>query len=111
MNLLSYAKKFVTEEIGIETEDDFIAAITLLNQFTSTYTWDYKNYLRSHEWSERRNIYKEYYHYTCQKCLKKSVYPLQLHHLTYARLYKELPEDLLLVCKKCHYIIECSKIV
>lgn len=40
----------------------------------------------------------------CEKCGAHKSHPsyLQLHHITYARLFNEEPSDLLLLCGKCH---------
>lgn len=34
--------------------------------------------------------------------IKKENVPLDGHHLTYERLFDELPEDVKLLCRKCH---------
>ena len=39
--------------------------------------------------------------YLCEECHCLSPY-LQVHHLTYSRFNKELPEDILLLCPQCH---------
>ena len=37
---------------------------------------------------------------SCDRCGSKG--PLQVHHITYDRLYDEKPEDLEALCLKCH---------
>lgn len=37
----------------------------------------------------------------CERCGDRQC-PLEGHHLTYARLGKERPEDIMLVCAECH---------
>jgi 5-methylcytosine-specific restriction endonuclease McrA len=36
----------------------------------------------------------------CEKC--GAEFPLQVHHKTYARLGKEGPDDLIVLCESCH---------
>lgn len=61
----------------------------------------YKKYLNSDEWAEIRNDIVLMYNSVCQSCAKKTKYP-QVHHLTYKNIFFEEPEDLTLLCKKCH---------
>ena len=61
----------------------------------------YLKYLKSKEWGIIRTDMCEMYNSTCQDCLKKVKFP-QVHHLTYKNLYNEEPEDLTLLCRKCH---------
>jgi 5-methylcytosine-specific restriction endonuclease McrA len=61
----------------------------------------YKDYLKSDEWADIRAVVIEIHGSICQSCLEKTRYP-QIHHLTYKNLYNEEPEDLTLLCKKCH---------
>lgn len=58
-----------------------------------------KVYLRSQHWAEfRRSIIAE--RKRCEIC--GSTKHLQVHHLTYARLWHERRKDVLLVCRRCH---------
>jgi 5-methylcytosine-specific restriction endonuclease McrA len=61
----------------------------------------YVDYLLSEEWGVIKTDMCEIYNSTCQDCLKKVKFP-QVHHLTYKNIYHEEPEDLTLLCKKCH---------
>jgi hypothetical protein len=61
----------------------------------------YLKYLKSDEWAEIRDVVIKKYGSICQCCLEKTKYP-QVHHKTYENLYNEEPEDLTLLCKKCH---------
>jgi 5-methylcytosine-specific restriction endonuclease McrA len=63
----------------------------------------YYQYIKSKEWFELKIDILNTRGCYCEKCKKKK-YPaaLQLHHLTYDRLFNEEPQDLMLVCKKCH---------
>lgn len=63
----------------------------------------YYSYLESKEWLAIRVELLYTRGCTCEKC-KKDFEPqkLQIHHITYDRLFNELPSDLLVVCGKCH---------
>lgn len=60
----------------------------------------YVEYLRSEHWRERRKGAMERAGHRCQVC--NSSGPLDVHHRTYARRGCELPEDLTVLCRKCH---------
>jgi len=69
----------------------------------STFDWKkpYKDYLKSKKWRELRETILQRDNYTCTRCGSKN--NLQVHHLTYKRLKHEKPEDLITLCKQCHY--------
>ena len=61
----------------------------------------YRNYLRSREWKDKRKLVLIRDGYMCQHF--GSFYgDLQIHHVTYIRLGAELLEDLLTLCDDCH---------
>lgn len=64
---------------------------------------EYRQYIVSKEWYQLKIDILEKRGCYCEKCKKKK-YPaaLQLHHLSYERLFNEEPQDLMLVCKRCH---------
>lgn len=66
----------------------------------------YKDYISSKEWKNKRNSRIKNYIDKCE-CCKKMFFnsQLSLHHHTYKRLGKEKYEDLVVVCKICHYNI------
>ena len=68
----------------------------------------YKDYLSSYKWIAFRNKIKNDRGSKCEKCGTTKGY-LQGHHLTYERLFNELPEDILIVCKPCHELIHKRK--
>jgi len=61
----------------------------------------YLKYLRSKKWATIRKNIISIYKGVCQDCLIHTKSP-QIHHLTYANLYSEKPEDLILLCGRCH---------
>ena len=62
----------------------------------------YHKYLLSSEWKAKRlSVLNE--RGICDKCGKKK--NLHVHHLTYDNIFHERPEDLIVLCKKCHFNI------
>ena len=64
----------------------------------------YLSYLQSKEWAEIKADILIIRGEKCERCGTKYKRPssLHLHHLTYKNLYNEEPEDLELLCQKCH---------
>ena len=61
---------------------------------------EYKQYLKSEDWRERRKELLEEADYMCDECSEKAT---QLHHLKYDNLgEEELDEDVIALCKECH---------
>lgn len=59
----------------------------------------YYAYLESDEWKQIR-IEMLITYPKCQRCGSKKC--LQVHHRTYENVFNEEPEDLEVLCKKCH---------
>jgi len=60
----------------------------------------YYDYLQSFEWSEIRRELFESRGEKCELC--GNLNRLQIHHITYARLFNEDPADLQILCVFCH---------
>lgn len=60
----------------------------------------YQLYLCSREWAEKRNAVRKRCGGICERCFIHPMYAV--HHLTYARKYAELTEDLQGLCTFCH---------
>jgi len=60
----------------------------------------YDEYLRSPWWRARKNLLLRYRGERCEHC--GSGDSLEMHHRTYERLFRELPDDLELLCHSCH---------
>lgn len=60
----------------------------------------YYAYLKSNQWREKREVALEMYGRVCGLCGSK--HDLQVHHRTYKNIYKELMEDLMILCESCH---------
>lgn len=77
-------------------------------------TKQYRAYMQSSEWRLRRLAAMIAAKWTCQRCgyVKRSgtaaiadlieSRELHIHHTTYARFGRELPEDLEVLCESCH---------
>lgn len=61
---------------------------------------DYKTYLKTDEWQRKRLDAIENARGVCEIC--GSGLDIQVHHKTYERRGEELPEDLIVLCAKCH---------
>jgi 5-methylcytosine-specific restriction endonuclease McrA len=66
------------------------------NNRITAYHW----YLGSAFWRERREFILQRANFTCEKCGKRRA--IEVHHLTYIRVFQELPSDLIAVCQPCH---------
>ena len=60
----------------------------------------YLDYLKSPEWDEKRKSKLKEAGFRCQLCNSQG--ELHVHHRTYARILYEIPEDLIVLCSKCH---------
>ena len=61
---------------------------------------DYNDYLQSDHWKEQARQEKED-NPRCSLCNRQTK-TLHVHHRTYARLGRELPGDLTVLCDECH---------
>lgn len=66
----------------------------------------YLAYIRSPEWTRVRNEHLARCGYRCEVCYTSRA--CQVHHWTYVRLGRELPQDLCAVCVRCHHRLHCS---
>lgn len=60
----------------------------------------YQAYLCSREWAEKRKAVRNRANGLCERC--RALPMAAVHHLTYARKYDELLEDLQAICQPCH---------
>jgi len=63
---------------------------------------DYTSYINSSEWRMRAKAAKEQAG-ECAVCTSHNA--LEVHHRTYARLGRERPEDLVVLCSRHHRMI------
>lgn len=69
---------------------------------------EYREYLKSDAWQQKRAMMFGLRGRKCEKCDATDV-TLQIHHLTYANIFNEPPEDLQIVCIECHEKIHNKK--
>ena len=62
-------------------------------------TEEYRRYLRSDEWKEKRKEFLESENYECEECGNKAT---QVHHKSYENIYNEEREDVEVLCRDCH---------
>ena len=74
---------------------------------TSDEDSDYKNYLRSDQWKEKRLLVLKRDKHICQSCMVSKAQ--DVHHLTYQFIYNEPLFTLVSVCRPCHEAIELMK--
>lgn len=74
----------------------------LRRQIESGAKWwaNYRTYLNSAQWKTRRALLINERGSQCDNCGKVGL--VQVHHLSYERLGRELPIDLQLLCLSCH---------
>lgn len=84
----------------IEPYYDRVKAIYENARLAELKSMDYKTYLKTDEWQRKRLDALERARDVCEKC--GSADNLQVHHKTYERRGEELPEDLIVLCTKCH---------
>lgn len=63
---------------------------------------EYSEYLHSESWTKTRDRIRQE-RKVCEMC--GSDKELQVHHLTYESIGNEKDEDLILLCKNCHYAV------
>jgi len=70
---------------------------------------NYHLYIQSPAWTAKANQARESAGYRCQLCSRQYDVPepkgLEVHHLRYLHLGSEPPEDLVVLCNRCHELI------
>ena len=61
----------------------------------------YEAHLQSAAWASIRRERLEHARWQCERCRRDGV-PLEVHHVTYARLGREDLADLWALCETCH---------
>lgn len=60
----------------------------------------YKEYLQSETWKRKREYKLQEAGHKCQLC--NDTDRLEVHHRTYDTIFNEPPNDLIVLCNKCH---------
>jgi hypothetical protein len=68
---------------------------------------DYADYLDSKEWADKRAYMLRTAEYRCQTCNSKG--RLEVHHRTYKRIGREVPQDLTVLCRSCHEAVHANR--
>lgn len=70
---------------------------------------EYQKYLRSIHWVQFRKFVLRQRGGACEECGISNVWacmsygqPLNVHHLSYSRLGQEQPQDVRVLCRRCH---------
>ncbi len=61
----------------------------------------YKEYVKSIDWGERKKQLTDAYGHACELCQKSGL--IHVHHNNYKTRGHEHDEDLMILCKDCHY--------
>ena len=61
---------------------------------------EYKRYLKSNKWRQRKHRSLRLVGYKCEVC--RSEVDIHVHHLSYERLGAEKDSDLIVLCEVCH---------
>jgi len=69
---------------------------------------EYREYLLTAEWADRRKRKLESVGYACQVCNASGV-QLDVHHRTYERRGAELDSDLTVLCHDCHAVFHAGR--
>jgi len=60
----------------------------------------YQAYLMTEEWKHKAGLVMERDGWVCQSCGEATA--VEVHHKTYANIFREPLFDLVAVCRKCH---------
>lgn len=72
------------------------------------HTADYREYLRSPEWKQKRQQVIARAGNSCEQCGRASL-NLEVHHLHYESLFDEDLDDLEALCKTCHIAADSDR--
>ncbi len=90
----------LTWKVPIEMRDLFG---NVIEEPIKTFKQEYAEYIRSAKWKQRARAALVRAKNKCERCgLSKWSGRLEVHHRTYEHFKSEPPEDLEVVCKKCH---------
>jgi hypothetical protein len=68
----------------------------------------YAAYMQSPKWLRMKRLLVEVRGNKCERCWDCGE-SLDMHHMTYARVFKEVPSDLALLCRACHEVEDTSR--
>ena len=91
--MISFIRYYDKIDVDYNILEDYYHVIFIKNK-------DYKNYLKTKHWKDKRKDVLKRAKYKCQLCSSKDI--LHVHHNTYENIGKEKKEDLIVLCEKCH---------
>jgi len=68
------------------------------------YSRQYREYMHSDAWQQHRLAKLEAAKWRCECCGETD--RLSVHHLTYKRIGHERTDDLIVLCKSCHWVAD-----
>lgn len=68
---------------------------------TGEVVYNYKDYLQTKHWQNKRSQFKKEFNYECVMC-GSTKNGLHIHHMTYQNIGKEKLDDLCYLCSDCH---------
>lgn len=103
--LISYPTRFSSPRTqygkGCRRVSKAMRIMRTRKQRSRRYERGYNAYMQSVEWKEFRNKVLELRGMQCEACGSFEGHR-EIHHLTYVRFRHELPEDVLILCHRCH---------
>lgn len=76
---------------------------------------EYQRYLKDHHWRMFRKWILRQRGGACEKCGISNVWsimaygqPINVHHISYDHLGQERPEDVVVLCRRCHEEAHCT---
>jgi hypothetical protein len=91
---------FGSISVRVASRGNFAAEEAIMSNPAYSRVAAYHWYLGSAFWRERREFILGRANHICEKCEKRRA--TEVHHLTYIRVFQELPSDLIALCKPCH---------
>ena len=67
--------------------------------FNRSYSYYHNVYLKSDEWKIKRDLVMKFHNNECSDCGDVAI---DVHHLTYERIFREKFSDLTPLCRSCH---------
>jgi len=69
---------------------------------------EYNEYLRTADWKSRKEKFKKLWGNKCVMCGEEK--GISMHHLNYDCLGKEKMQDIMPLCKKCHFDVHKNRL-
>ena len=82
-----------------------IASFVRLQEIRRLAALPYPEYLQTDWWKGRRDKALHRARERCELC-HGTAHPLEVHHTTYERRGRENPDDLVVLCRRCHQHVE-----